>query len=496
MQDKLSYQIKCSQRIIIPNTTPYPLGAQHITDFSDYPAILSNTIKITNLNEAVIELVDYKPRTINTSVTTSHTDASGKMSSASHGHSTGSTTSQSNTYGASASLGFFGLAATGGVSASASHTSSSSHFQSESTGDNSGSHSSSSGGESMSVKDWACNSYLDNKYQNQSPTWVWGQQYPWDIVKYNNVGVDNPKPNTLVKLPKFIIPLLCDDSQALPPSQLSLFGIDFTMESVWIVQPNNGDTQVLFDHSIEYYTASHSFKASTNGDEPSVNATISSANKPNISSVCFDLCSYGLDPLPNLADTGSGGAIVGFIPSKFVTPPAPVDNVDGKLIASPFKIISGSNNLLIQDTSDYSKATVQDIGAGFSPSETALSVQFSTNVPTLVISVNFKVANTSEDYTLFMKHWKTEMVGVMLNITINGNSMNTITKYVDSLESEGGEKNLLTIALRNTDFGSIDYHDYLQLGFNTVVIEISPLVENTNMKNCGYQIRAISIEKS
>jgi hypothetical protein len=49
----------------------------------------------------------------------------------------------------------------------------------------------------------------------------------------------------------------------------------------------------------------------------------------------------------------------------------------------------------------------------------------------------------------------------------------------------------LTIALRDLDFVSIDYHDYLQLGLNKVVIDMSPIGDN--YESCVYQIRAVAV---
>ena len=99
--------------------------------------------------------------------------------------------------------------------------------------------------------------------------------------------------------------------------------------------------------------------------------------------------------------------------------------------------------------------------------------------------------NSVSDYTLYIKNWITQSTGVTLSIVVNGDTTNTITKTVDALEAEGGENNLLSIALRDLDFASINYHDFLQLGLNSVQITMQPQA-NTN---CTYQIRAMSIVK-
>jgi len=93
-----------------------------------------------------------------------------------------------------------------------------------------------------------------------------------------------------------------------------------------------------------------------------------------------------------------------------------------------------------------------------------------------------------------MKHWKIDATAIMLTMVINGDTNNPVVKYVDALEAEGGENNLLTIALRNQDFASIDYHDYLQLGLNSIQITIQPV--DGVYAGSGYQMRAISIENA
>ncbi len=500
LSNTLAYQVLCTQRIIIPNSksATYVVGAQDIkpaTGFSDYPAMIQNSIAITNPNGGGAPvLVKYTPKTINASVNISNSSDSGTSASVSYQHTRGSSTSQSNTYGASVSLGFFGEDPTGGISADYSHTSGSEQSQSNSTGSDTGRNSQNSAGESMSVQDWACYSYIDT--QDSTPTWVWGQEYPWDVIKFNND--DNGGSTNNINLPDFVKPLLGDATQALPPSQLSLFGVDFTMKCVWIMvpalEPVGPDTgTVTITHTMNYCTASHS------GAFPSVTANINPPIKFTYtapSTQPIDLFTYGLDPI-----LSNNVAIVGFIPNKFIIPPSASSTTTAQ--PTQFKIISQSNNLLIQDTSDYSKVTSSDVGAGFSASETALTATFTQNCTQLVIKLSFKITDTVNNYTLFMKHWKISTSDVMLQISFNPDLNNPdqdiiITKYVDAQEAEGGENNLLSIALRNQSYGSVDYHDYLQLGLNTIYITITtpsygtPYTEATPV----YQIRAISIEKN
>ena len=423
------------------------------------------------------ELAKYTPKTINAAVTTSISNDSGSSSSTgvTRQHTSGSSTSQSNTYGGSLSLGFLGDALTGGVTADHSHTTGSERSVTDLTGrdSNTSSSSNSSSGETMSVKDWACYSSVDSN--DSSPTWVWGQEYPWNVIQYNN---GDSQGNVI--LPKFVESLLYytdaqGTRQALPPSQLSLFGVDFTMKAVWIVEPR----LTTITHTMQYCTATHGTTQAAAINHP-LSFTYTTPNP-------IDLCLYGLDPILE-----SNSAIIGFIPSQFnILPVAATAQAKPKC----FKIMSTSNNLIINDITQYPVLTSGV--AGFTPSSTALTAAFTQSCTSLTIAVQFKIIDTENDYTLFIKHWTTSKLGVTLSLVINpdpNKPEDPIIKHVDAQEAEGGENNLLAISLRNQTYGSVDYHDYLQLGLNTIQITMTPTSGSPD--SCGYQIRAISIERS
>jgi hypothetical protein len=510
LDDTLAYRVLCTQRVVIPNSVPYKPGQINIggssgsggdtaAAFSNYPAIVTNQISLSGSPE----LVGYSPRTLNSAIMTSSSNGSGTSGSTTMQHTSGSSTAQSNSFGASASIGFFGEALTGGVSVDYDHTSESEKSHSVSAGSDNSSSKQRSGSDSMSVKDWACNAYLDSG--TSSPTWVWGQEYPWNVLEYrNDLGTDN------VALPGFVSDLLYDASsgQVLPPSALSQFGVDFTMSAAWTVKPAAGDGTTTLTHTIGYYTATHQLPSSA-GSNPVVNGQINWAGpmnqpptpkggtKPKAVAVPFswtcplNLFAYGLDPIQN--GGASSAAVVGFIPRRFLVLPAPA-KPSGITVTNPtqFVMLSAANNLLVQDTTSYGTLSASDTGAGFTPSETALTAAFTANCASLTMTLSFKVIDPVRGYRLYMKHWMTGTVGVVLTLVINGDTANPIVKYVDALEAEGGENNLLSISLRNLDYGSVDYHDYLQLGLNTIEITLTPIGGTT--AGCGYQVRAISIE--
>ncbi len=466
-QNRDAYKITCTHRIVIKNGTPYELTRQEDNKFMNYPALLSNNITVNlRSGEAELTLLNYSPKTMNTAVVTSQHQGTGKSIGTSNQRTSGSSTAQTNTYGGSVSLGFFGKSPTGGASGDYNHSTTHASSTSRSIGASSGTDSEAGSGTSISIKDWGAYGFADS--YNLSPSWVWGQEYPWNIMQFrycpsSSVG------NT-VKLPPFIKGLLMTDGTVNPPSHLSLFGVDFTMQSLWILkQPTEQtlkDQKISLTHLSQYVTASH-YAAP---DNKSVVAKIDPAPMQcTFDSEELDLSLLALDPI--LEADADNGAVVGFIGSKFMIPPKPT--------GGNFKIISGANN-------------VQVTGTGFGPvSLSAMVATFSNPNESAHLKLQFKIVDVDNSYTLYLKHWKTSKNGCVLTIMINGDTVNSLVKHVDSLEAAGGDSNLMEIELRNKDFSSIDYHDYLTLGLNTVDIEITPDTGDTD--DTGYAIRALAI---
>lgn len=478
--DSLKYRVLCTQRIIIPNASQFALGPQDISGFNEYPAAVSNTITVKNTSDGLAaDLLNYAPRTVNAAVMTSNSNSTANTQSNSIQHSSGSSTSQSNSFGASANLGFFGYIPVGGASVSHDHTSASGRYSGSATGAQSGGETQSQDSTSMSIKDWGCYSYLDPS--NSSPTWVWGQEYPWNVIQYNNASTENPSSSDAILLPNFVQALLCDANQALPPSQLSLFGIDFTMKALWDTTPDSSGG-ITVTHTINYSTATHTFLSAN-----TVTATIATPVSASYTSPNIDLVTYGLDAV-RLSQNYA--AIIAFIPKKFLIPPTPVSSSGSGAVN--FKIVSPNNDLLVSDTTDYSRMALgpADTGAGFTSLKTGLVGTFTQKCNALQVTATFKIVDTANDYTLYFKHWKVGATGFKLQLAFNGDTSNTIVKYVDSREGEGADDNQMAVSLRNQDYGSVDCFDLLQLGLNTVQINIIPIGESDA---CSYQVRAISL---
>ncbi len=472
LKNTFAYQIFCTQRIIIPGAYTPGSTDSIATEYTNYSAIVSNTIT-PDLSTKQLWIVDYSPRTINASINQTLSDDSSSGTGASWQQTIGSSTAESNTFGASASLGIWGTDPNASVSVNASQTSSTGTNNSTTSGTQSNIGSVSSIGDSFSIKEWAAYAFTDTA--DSQITWVWGQEYPWDVLQYRDGNEGNIVP------PSFVQDIMqSPDGQLLPPSLLSQFGVDFTMKAAWIVEPTAGG-HARFQHEINYYTGSHQWQDPSNPS--TISCSLNSLSTPNtINTTKLDLYTYGLDPITNEGITQT--AIVGFIPQQFSIEPSTVTTA-GKA-PGKFKILSLTNNLLIEDSTAYSSSV--DVGAGFSPSETALTATFSKNCTSLSMNVSFKVISMSNNFRLYLKHWIVGAQSVNISIAINGN---TVEKLVDDLEGEGGEDNLLNLYLRNLDFGSVNYQDFLQLGLNQLTITLTP---NGTDYTSTYQLRALSIE--
>lgn len=450
----LAYVVICTHRVIVPGIKPYHVGANPdaFSGYQDYLAALTNSLELEvspASPASTIVLRELFPRTLNANISTSLDTQIGNSSSSSIQHSTGSSTSQSNTFGVGVSGGFFGELPVFNISSEYQHGWNSGKSHSSESGTGREHQSSSSSGETMSVKDWSAYGRIDAA--NQSASWVWGQSYPWDVVLYNQ-----SKTTSHVILPPFIQSRLMttltqhgDDGKdthvtfALPPSQLSLFGIDFTMKAGWLIEfPHGVDMPetIKLTHNVVYHTASH--KIMDSGAKASISAEIHSGIPTAFTSPALDLSTYALDPI---ADVKNGAAINFTNADLFRYPPTSSNQ-------GSFRIVSTANTLLVT-------------GKGFA--DTASS-NFSQGEVEIV--VDFKILDTTDEYSLLFHHW-IGVTGHGVNLSVIVNRNKPITLLVDAQEGQGGQGNISSIKLRDLDFASVDFHDYLQLGLNKIVIK-------------------------
>lgn len=451
--DTKAYIVTCTQRLMLPNPNVYDPKAGPTTNFLNYPGLITNSIRITDPNKVIQSqrLLDYTPRTLNTAVSTSNNVSLSQNSSVSQQSTTGSSTAQTNSYGGSVSLGFFGDLPTGDVSANYQYSSTTEQSRSHSTGSAIDRGTQLSNSNAMTIKDWG--SYGSVDALDQSPTWVWGQEFPWNIIRFK--GTDS---NGNIALPEFVRVQLYDGNIVYPPSELSLFGVDFVSKATWLVTPIPGQAgaeTIAFEHTLIYGAASHSVSNKV------LTANLTTYLPITHTSASLDLAVLALDPIQ---PDRTSPAVVGFVPNQFDAPPTSAGGA--------FAITADTNDLLVR-------------GSGFN---TIMSTDFTTGAVTMTLS--FKIIDPIHNVSLSIKHWIRTANPVQLSFVVNGNTASPFVRFVDTPETGSGGDNIMVVALRNKDFTSVDYCDYLQMGLNTVTITVTAV---TTATPSGYQVMALAL---
>jgi hypothetical protein len=293
--------------------------------------------------------------------------------------------------------------------------------------------------QSMSIKDWSSYGLIDSTGIN--PGWLFGQAYPWDVLQYNQPGDASN-----INLPNFVVAQLYDSGMALPPSQLSQFGIDFTMTASWmLVYPDaiTVDETVTFEHTITCLTASH--QLSGNADSP-ITATLqtaSAANSNKVTSPALSLSAYGLTPLT--ATAVSQSTAIGFSAANWTIAPTSARGT--------CKVVSPGDTLQVEAVG-FDETMTSDFSAATS------------------VTLTFKVPDHNLPYTLALMHW-IGAGGDPVEVAWNVNGKGSGTLYVDSTQGEGAQNNASVIAMRDNDFSSMSFHDYLIVGTNTVTLTMT-----------------------
>jgi len=484
LKESHSYIVTCTQRMIIPNKgddigniTTFTHLKEGLESFFSYPVFLSNTMNIDVGANATALLRDYFPKTLNSNVQTDVNNSDSSSSSFSRTHTSGNTTTDTNSFGVSLQLGGQGDTPTGGLGLNYEHsdtTTKSNETAKSASSDTSHNLSSSS---SMSIKDWGSYASLGLGLEGDENKvhWTWMQEYPWadygnfdsnlqlflpDYIEKKIFLTSDNKGSANTKSTAYSVPTI---QSVTPPTQISNLGGDFTSKASWVVtfDAGYGTPDITFDHLVRYKVGSHgvddnhgAFVVSTPMDENDTTGM-------NFTSPSLDLPLLALDPINKLG--AQNGAVVGFVNSRFLKPPTP---------GSHFEIVSGDNNLLVR-------------GEGF---DEDMIADLTTSDGK--IDIYFKVLDPNASYMLYMKCWKNDNDGVDLQITINDNV--SFNKLIDFKEGEGGEDNIMSLILRNKDYTSLDYHDYLQMGYNKISI-VAP--KNLSITPpYSFQVRALSIE--
>ena len=444
-----------TQRIIIPNQTEYSPGAKTSVSYENYPAIIHNRMKIDLNNKATARLSSVFPRTLNSNVTANSSSSSTGSSSVMHQTTSGSSSTNVNTFGVTVSLGFFGEIPIGDLALSYSHSWIHGSSHEAMAGDSATASSSDGKSTTMSVKDWSAYSQLGE--DDLSVAWIWGQSYPWDVILYSHSqSGDN------IELPDFIRQRMINGDILLPPSELSLFGVDFTAHAGWIIEYPEGVTEdetVTVSHETTCYTASHSL------NDKKLSADLQSAAEASLakySSPSLALSLYSLAPVGGYGVEDP--ATIGFRVDAFSYPPTkPADK---------FKIVSKTNDL-------------QVTGSGF---DDIMTSSFKTD-PTL--ELQFKIADTHLDYSLILFHWLEGDCDCLVNWTVNEkfSGSSRINRVVNS----EGQASDTVIPIRNRDFGSLNFHDYLVIGLNSVKLRISRIDEGADSAAAVYTLSSVTI---
>jgi hypothetical protein len=467
LQRMRAYVVSLKQRLTIYNPTADDFAAASRNDYSGYPLLVVQKVRPdTDAQNLQYYLEDYAPKTLNAAVNTSQNQGTNSSQSSSVQHTVGSATSVTNTYETSVSAGFFGLDPTGSVTAgfSRSATTGAEKSQSKGRGEEHGVQSGTTS--SMSIKDWGVYAFLD--MDKQRPSWVWGQEYPWDVINFRSaLGDGSENGEKVINLPQYVQALLCDGTNLFPPSHISQFGLNFVAHAKWLfyVAGDAGadDECVDFSHNLTYWTGMHS--ASGTAPNKVVTATIIpvAVDYP-VEKLSLNLPELSLDPIRG-AGPGNG-AVVGFVKSEFIAPPS---------ASGRFRLKSGANNLYITD------------GTGFacpSDEETVLTASGIAASFTL----RFKVVDPDLQLSLHLKHWKTTSADCVLTLSVNGQK---ITRYVDAMNAGGGSDNITSVTLRNLDYTNPEFYDYLVMGVNTITIGIAPAVAGDPL---GYALRALAVQ--
>lgn len=461
-----AYIVTLQQRLTLYNEKADSFGLLNAgTVYTDYPVVAVQKVAPATTSSGVsFYLEDYSPKTLNAAVSTSNNQDTSSNTSGSVQHTAGSSTSVTNSWEVSGSVGFFGLDPTGSESGGFSSSTTNTLEQSRSTSRGTEAGTSKGASSSMSIKDWASYAFLDKS--KQAPSWVWGQEYPWNVINFRN-----SEDKTTIDLPPYVRTLLCDGKYVYPPSHIAQFGLDFVAHAKWIFYVDGAvgsdDETADFSHALTYWTGSHS-----GAGDPSLKLTVTMApfalNEP-IETLQLNLPCLALRPITR---AGSGnGAIIGFVKSEFIIPPG----------ASPveFRLTSAARNLYI------SKGKGFDTLAGNDAVLTAGNI--SANFPASFL-LRFKVIDPDLELSLHLRHWKTTNVGCLMTLNINGH---VITRHVDTANAGGGSDNVTTITLRSLDYTNPDIYDYLTVGMNEIVVTIMPA---DGKALCGYALRALAIQ--
>jgi hypothetical protein len=321
----------------------------------------------------------------------------------------------------------------------------------------------------MSVKDWAVYAQLDKA--NATVTWLWGQEYPWNVLQYYSASAEGA--GTYVDLPKHVTERLLYETPSgvkrlIPPSQLSLHGVNFCATAQWLVRVGEGtslDEVLTPAHRLKYFTATHLLEGGACKAKLHDEGTPFEPESPELNLVLL-----GLDPL---IGTGLGnGAVTGFSPQEVIGRGAALER---------FRAISSANNIYVT-------------GTGFtvpSKQDELLRARLQKAAPAKM-EIQFKVVDLERPLALYLKHWKASDRGCVLRIDVNGGGRQ-IVRTVNAFDNGDGSNNVATVILLQKDYTTEGFFNYLHLGLNKITISFEPEEGGSSSQDCEYVLRAVAI---
>lgn len=451
---KQAYMVACTQRLIVTNYNGFISDATSVSSFTNYPIMIGSSVALNakGVTDTTGTLVNYAPRTLNSSISSTTDNSANSATTFSSEYSSGSSFSTTNSYSVSGSLGFFGDSLTGSVSAGTSNSTTNARSRSTTNGAsvNHGAQVSSAIG--MSIKDWA--SYAQFKKDGEIG-WVFGQEYPWNVIRYRDAPTGGN-----IHLPQGVQDRLFCKGQLFPPSEIALFGTDFCTSAAWVLEvdpTSKVDPTLSAIHQINPSFGTHSIGKDSKGKSV-LEVQLRNTPADPIKIGPIDLALLGLDPA---LTASSGSPVIGFIDRRFDIPPD---------AGASFAIRSPENDLLVR-------------GAGFN---TGMTTDFSA--PATHLTVSFKLLDLQSDVVLSLKHFTDAGKPCRLKIKVNDVALRD--RIIDAAEERSGGSNVSEITLRDRDFSSADFCDYLQAGLNEVSIAIEP---DTGVTGARYTLVAMAL---
>jgi hypothetical protein len=485
------YIIECTERIQI---RPMQATGDYLTSFQNYLGILACTVSIAPLtvpSTTYVELLDYSPKTVNSTISASQNSAIGTSASDTRAETTGSSFSTTNTYDASATL-----ASMSAFNAGASHSDTYTTDHSLTKGSDHGVNEQLGASDSFSTKEWGAYAQLDPT--GLTPGWNLTQEYPWDIYDYQQATSSDQT----IALPGFVANRLTSAYTAAtdpatnqtiqvplmlaPPSKLAQTGISFVGKARWALMFPAGESTdptncIDIDLTADITIASHSIATIAASSVTTIQANVASgpATITPLTVYAGALSSLSLPLLALAPIASSTPAILSFTPATVEALSLSTDWTFGaRSLANDLHVSGNGFTLPALDT-----PLQADVSTGPSPTYT----------------ISFKIDNSDRNYTLFIKHWLTpaSTQGCFMQLRINGLTDRSFDRRIDAIDQTCGTDNVMRFYLRNLDYSSDAFFDYLQPGLNQIVITLTPSADDPSPKPaCTYVLRAISIAVS